>query len=293
MPSQMPVAGDRVQRDAAGRQQDADQRGGVLERHRLGGRVGRGEDVLEDADALLTRLSTQLDDGLDPRRALEEERGAQHDVRHHQRLHRLRVHQRVDALVDREAGAEHEDPDRGEQRPEVALHAVAERVLHVGRLLAARERRQQEELVDGVGDRVGSLGEHRRRPGQEPRDDLGDRDREVRPAGDEDGADGAVLVLLPLFSHCWCMPAVPVTKPCAPGQATVGARVVGVGRSEIPVVDKGILVWFGVWSCRWSGLPGGCSTWWSPRMRWPREDPHRRLTNGNGKRSWKVAPETR
>ena len=72
-------------------------------------------------------------------------------------LERLRVEQRADALVDREAGAEHEDADRGEQRPEVALHAVAERVPAVGRLLAALERGQQEDLVDRVGDRVRRL----------------------------------------------------------------------------------------------------------------------------------------
>ena len=116
----------------------------------------------------------------------------QHDVGDRQAAQLLGVEHGLDALEDRVAGPEHEDPDRRDQRPEVALHAVAERVLRVGGLLAALERGHQEDLVEGVGERVRRLGEHRGGARDQSADELGDGDREVGRAGEEHGADGLV-----------------------------------------------------------------------------------------------------
>ena len=206
---------------------------------------------------------------LEPRGALEEERHAQHDVRHGQRLDRLGVQQRVDALVDREAGAEHEDPDGREQRPEVALHAVAERVLPVGGLLAALERGQQEDLVDRVRDRVRALGEHRRRAGQRAGHDLGDRDRQVRAARHQHGAERPVLLLL---SHGRSVPHGPSrgrggcgrATECR-GEAVPAARHPGRGRGRRQRVRRlpGVRRARGVRSCTgcgWSGDRSAPST---------------------------------
>ena len=95
-----------------------------------------------------------------------------------------------DALVDGVARSEHEDPDGCEQRPEVALHAVAERMLDVGGLLTAFERRQQEDLVQGVGHRVRGFGEHGCRAGDQTTDGLGDRDGQVGDPGEQNRPGG-------------------------------------------------------------------------------------------------------
>ena len=62
---------------------------------------------------------------------------------------------------------------------DVALAAVAERVLR-GRVLAGlAAAEQQQQLVAGVGDRVDRLGEHRGGRGQRERQELRQRDARV------------------------------------------------------------------------------------------------------------------
>ena len=110
----------------------------------------------------------------------------------------------VQALVEREAGARDEDPDRGEEGPEEALLAVAEGVLGVGRALAERQREEQEDLVHRVGDRVGGLGEHGRGARDEAGGGLGHRDRGVGAQRDEDGAARGAGPPLPAISASRC-----------------------------------------------------------------------------------------
>ena len=88
--------------------------------------------------------------------------------------------QLVDALVDREEAADREQDDRHDERVDVALAAVAERVLAVGRFLRLAAAEQQQQLVAGVGEGVDALGEHRGRAREEPRDELGQGDAHVR-----------------------------------------------------------------------------------------------------------------
>ena len=125
-PSQKPWPGDRVQGDAERSQHDADQRGGVLECHGLGGGVRREFQVLERGPVLRVCLTSQLPDRLEPGDPLEDEGDAEHDVGDDEAGQLLGLDDGPNALVDRVAGPEHEDAHGGQQRPEVSLHAVAE-----------------------------------------------------------------------------------------------------------------------------------------------------------------------
>ena len=155
------LAGEVVQRDPAGGQHDADQRRGVLEGDRLGRRVRGDLQVLEEARAPGRRPpGSSWRTALSQEVPFEDEAQRQHRVGDREAAERLGREDRLDPLEDRVAGTQHEDADRRDQRPEVALHAVAERVLPVGRLLAPLQRGHQEDLVEGVGERVRRLGEH-------------------------------------------------------------------------------------------------------------------------------------
>ena len=83
-PSQKPCPVTACSVTPSAASSDPDQRRGVLERHRLRRRVRRGAEVLEGVPALLLRLAAHLAYGLQPRDALEDERDAEDDVRHHQ-----------------------------------------------------------------------------------------------------------------------------------------------------------------------------------------------------------------
>ena len=67
----------------------------------------------------------------------------------------------------REHRAEGEQQQRHDERVEVPVAAVAERVLRVASRCDVRWPEQQQALVGGVGDRVHGLGQHRRRPGEQ------------------------------------------------------------------------------------------------------------------------------
>jgi hypothetical protein len=75
-----------------------------------------------------------------------------------------------------------------DQRPEVLRLAVAERMLGVGHPLGHPEAGEQEDLVEGVGDRVRGLGQHRARPADQPGGQLGHGDRQVGRERDQDRA---------------------------------------------------------------------------------------------------------
>ena len=140
----------------------------------------------------LRGLAPQLTQRNDAAHRVEHQRDHEHDDAGPERLQRQRVEQRAHALPDRQRAADDEHADRGEQRPVVALGAVAERVRLVGGLRGAPQRNHQQHLVAGVGDRVQRLGEQRRRAGQRRRGALGDRDRRVRRERGEDAAGALV-----------------------------------------------------------------------------------------------------
>src|SRR6185437_9783174 len=94
------------------------------------------------------------------------------------------------SLEYREPGAGDEDAEGREQRPEVTLLAVPERMLGIGGPRASVYRRQQERLVERVRSRVGGLGEHRARADEEPGHQLDDTDEYVGGARDDDRAAG-------------------------------------------------------------------------------------------------------
>src|ERR1700690_848977 len=68
---------------------------------------------------------------------VEHRRDSQDHVCERERRRRRRVQQLVDSLSQREGGAGHEHPERGQQRPEIRLPAVSERVLIIARAVGA------------------------------------------------------------------------------------------------------------------------------------------------------------
>ncbi len=199
-------AGDLLQQQAAGGQREPDDRRSVLEQRGLDRRVPAGLDVLQGVRVRAVGLAAQLAVGPEERGALGDGAHGQHHVRD-QEVVRLAV-QRENALEDREARARDEDPERGEQRPEVAFLPIPERVLLVGRALALADRGEQEDLVERVRERVGRLGQHRAGAGEDPGRQLGQHDDDVGPAGDEHRAGGGLprlgLLLCPRLSRPGC-----------------------------------------------------------------------------------------
>ena len=74
----------------------------------------------------------------------------------------VRVAQLLDALVEGEQAAHREQHEGDDERPEVALAPVAERVGGVGGLGRPLAAEQQQQLVAGVGEGVAGLGEQAR-----------------------------------------------------------------------------------------------------------------------------------
>jgi hypothetical protein len=102
--------------------------------------------------------------------------------------------QREDALEHREAGAGDEDPECRQQRPEVPLLAVPERVPAVAGPVGQAQRGQQQALVECVGQRVSRLGQHGTRAGDQAGGQLQRRNGEVGAAGDQHGAPSGAQV---------------------------------------------------------------------------------------------------
>ena len=119
--------------------------------------------------------------------ALGDDRRAEDDQRHPPPApveQRVRVTQvdlvpLVVRLVQREQPADAEQHHGHDEAEDVALAAVAERVLGRHALLRPPAADQQQHLVARVGDGVDRLGEHRGRPGQRERAELHQRDGQV------------------------------------------------------------------------------------------------------------------
>ncbi len=86
----------------------------------------------------------------------------------------------VDALIQGEDAADAEQDDRHHEGVDVALPAVAERVLGVCFLLGNGPAAKQQDLIAGVRKRVHTLAQHGTRTRDAPRDEFGNRDPEVR-----------------------------------------------------------------------------------------------------------------
>jgi hypothetical protein len=93
----------------------------------------------------------------------------------------------MDALVDREDGANGEQDQRNDEGIEVALCAEPELVLFRLLSLCPIAADQEQRLVPGVGDRVDGLGQQRRGSGNDERDKLGGGYAEVRRERGKDG----------------------------------------------------------------------------------------------------------
>jgi hypothetical protein len=102
----------------------------------------------------------------------------------------------VDALVDREHGADSEQDERDDECVEVAFRAIPELVLFGLFSLGAAAPDQEQRLVPGVGDRVNGLGQQRSGSGDGEGDELDDGDREVRRQRGKDGTLAAMPAVI-------------------------------------------------------------------------------------------------
>ncbi len=246
---------------------DAHERGAVLDRDRSQRRIVRLAEVRERREVPGTRLAPRLPQGPRERRPVRKRRNREHDRGDAQAVELTAAHEVVDRERDRNAAADHEREDRGEERPEEALATVPERVLQVRRALRAAERHQEQHLVDGVGGRVNGLREHRGRSRYQAGEELrggddrvgGERDHDALAAAAAPGyADGrgrlarrklrdarvARLSALTLRSslgvHARSIRVPPPRRRAAGRAATAGVSLAGDRRSRyLPIQPRG------------------------------------------------------
>ena len=84
-----------------------------------------------------------------------------------------------DPFVERQARADAEDQDRDNERPQIKLHPIAERVPLIGLFLSQPQTVEQQRLVAGVDPGVDRLRQHRRRSRDASDDAFADRDQAV------------------------------------------------------------------------------------------------------------------
>jgi hypothetical protein len=120
------------------------------------------------------------------RDGLEDERKGQDHVPDQEVPGRLRPDEFLDAAGNGDRGARHEQPDRSEQRPDVGLPAVTERVGDVRRAAGPPVGNQQEDLVARIGPGMRGLSQQRRRPGERGGGRLRHGDEHVDRERDQD-----------------------------------------------------------------------------------------------------------
>ena len=164
----------------------ADQRRGILQQHGNQAGVLGGPNEAPQAQRRAANDALVLP-------VADAERGAFEDGGHRQHAeadeggdHRLGPQDVAHPLVDRQHPAQHEHHQGDDERPEIGLHAVAERVAFIRRPLAPTLADQQEQLVAGVDQRVDRLGQHGRRAGEARGDELCQRDGAVPGQGGQD-----------------------------------------------------------------------------------------------------------
>ena len=178
------ITGEHRQPDTRQREDEADQRAGVLEQHHRQFRVARVADEPPPAAGPLQRSRLHYRGAKAV--ALQADRDDQDRDRHDGRVQARWVGNLVVALVEREHRAEGEEHKRDHERVEEPAAAVSELVQRVGFLTCFPLPEQQQTLVAGVGDRVHRLGQHRRAAGDQVADELRDGDARVGQQGRQD-----------------------------------------------------------------------------------------------------------
>ena len=173
----------RKTRPARGQGQ-ADHRRAVLEQRGLDRGVRTGPHPIQQAGAGAPGFCAQLHEHPGQGGSLRETRYPEDHVGE-ERIVAAVVPEREKSLADREPGAGDKDPERREQRPEIPLLAIAERMPGVGRAFAPAQGCQQESLIEGVRRRVRGFGEHGAGANQDPGRELDRPDEDVRCASDE------------------------------------------------------------------------------------------------------------
>ena len=166
-----------AQEDAGEREREADERRGILEHDRERGRILRATDRLDDpaAAALLReRLDAEI-----PRAAFEDGRDRDDAVAERRAPGCDGIEDVRDAGHDGHPAAEPEDDHADEQRPEIELVAVTERVVDVGRPSARARAVEQQRAVAGIDERMDGFGEHRGAAGRRRGNELRHRDQQV------------------------------------------------------------------------------------------------------------------
>src|SRR3569623_710816 len=199
------------QRDQTAQQADHD-RGRAVELRRRDGlrelRADVGDQVADDrrrvleqhgdARGILARVyrlqyaaaAYDLAEGLPaeiPRGRFEHQGHREHAVLPCRILARLGVLQMGAAFIDRHAAAQREDADGDDERPEIQLSAVAERVLRIRRSRGAMQPQPHQQTVAGVDERMDALGQHRRAAGDEGGDKFANGDADIADDGRHDG----------------------------------------------------------------------------------------------------------
>ena len=127
------------------------------------------------------------------RERLQDDREAEDAERDPCTVDLVRVAHLLNAFVEREEATHTEQHEGDDERPEVALGPVPERVGAVGGTPATLGPEQEQTLVTGVGDAVAGLGEEAGRPGEDEPDELRDGNAKV---GEERGDDGLAAAVL-------------------------------------------------------------------------------------------------
>ena len=226
------LAGELVQRNSRRGDADAHQRRRVLEEHQLDARVPALAHVEPQRLPGPPRLGPRLPQRPHPGRALRRQSDDERDPGDEEAAGGLAAaHDLGDAVAAREHRAGHEHRDRRDEGPQEALLPVAEGLPFARLAPAERDRGQQEDLVGGVGERVGGLGEERGRPADQAAPELRDRDQRVRREGDRNR--------LAAGARATCAgEAAPADLPsAAPGgvtgiHSTLGARIARVSAAR-------------------------------------------------------------
>ena len=111
--------------------------------------------------------------------ALENQREAENGKPKPDALDGFGPMQFVNAFVNRKHAARREQQQGDDERPEVHVAAVAQRVPRVGRPPRLPQPDQQQHLIGAVRAGVNRLGQQRPRTGEKRRHGLGDRDGDV------------------------------------------------------------------------------------------------------------------
>src|SRR5205814_8788087 len=110
---------------------ETDERRAVLDDDRAHDGVAGADQVAPETGPILGRLAARLPHALQPGHPVRGERDRQNDPRREAAGHRVACPELSNGHGDREAAADQEGRDRGEETPEESLASVAERMRRV------------------------------------------------------------------------------------------------------------------------------------------------------------------